>query len=385
MYTQAYGLEAEPFAPTPDPAFLYLSPQHRDALAALEYGLRERRGFVTLVGEVGTGKTTVLYTLMENLGDAIDSAFLAHTTLEYNDLLRAALIDLGVSEPGATKGELVATLNRFLHDQSDNGRITALVIDEAQNLSASTLEELRLLTDYETFQHKLLQIVLVGQPELDQRLADPQVRQLRDRIAVRARLVPLRPGEVHRYIDHRLRVVGSTATKLFTKGAVAAIGRWTEGNPRRINTLCHNALLAAYGRGERQVGRALVRTAIAELEARDPRSAWAVGRQRLARAVRDYWRTAGAVPPSPSVRSAKGRRVGLLLAALIVLLVATVLRFANNDPAALEVEVAEAGQEKSPAIAGVSGFWEGAQRALDTMIPKDEYLEWRRRARGFKD
>ncbi len=390
MYVHAFGLEAEPFAPTPDPAFLYLTEQHRDALAALEYGLRERRGFVTLIGDVGTGKTTILYTLLESLGATIDCAYLTHTTLDYDELLHAALVDLGVTEPGNTKGELVATLNRFLHKQADNGRITALVVDEAQNLSLPTLEELRLLTDYETFQHKLLQIVLVGQTELDERLAEPQMRQLRDRIAVRSRLVPLEPGEVRGYVDHRLRIVGGSVDSVFSRGAVTAIARWSQGNPRRINTLCHNALLAAYARGERRVTRRILHIAMDELQADDPRSALSRWRAAAARSVHDALPRLRRRSVAPARRPALRR--GLLRFAVVVGLAVVligVFRLSQNDPAALEPvergERAVAAAGASPATSFVSQTWAGAARVLDALIPKGSYLEWHRRARGYRE
>ena len=351
--------------------------------------MRERRGFVTLIGDVGTGKTTLLYTLLESLGAAIDSAYLTHTTLDYVDLLRAALVDLGVPQPGNTKGELIATLNRFLHEQADKGRITALVVDEAQNLSLSTLEELRLLTDYETFQHKLLQIVLVGQTELDQRLAEAQVRQLRDRIAVRSRLVPLHSGEVRGYVDHRLRIVGGSVDGIFTRGAITAIARWSRGNPRRINTVCHNALLAAYARGERRVTRRILHIAMDELQADDPR--WALSRWRAAAARSLY----DALPrrrrrPERAPRPALRRSV-LRFAAVVGLAVVLVgvFRLSQNDPAALEPaaysERAPITNETAPVPSVVSVAWAGVERVLDALIPKGSYLEWQRRARGYRD
>jgi general secretion pathway protein A len=265
MYAEAYGLREEPFSPTPDPAYLVLTPDHREALAGLEYGLRERRGFISLVGEVGTGKTTLLYALLRRLQGEIDTAFFSHTTLGFDDLLWAMLRDLGVTPPSGAKRDLIAALDAHLHRQADAGRITALIIDEAQNLSCETLEELRLLSNFETFRHKLLQIVLVGQPELDATLAQPRVRQLRDRIAVRARLRPLPAAMVPDYVRHRLGVAGFDGAALFSDAALRDIARLSAGVPRRINALCHGALLCAYARREPQVSRAAVLQAAGEL------------------------------------------------------------------------------------------------------------------------
>ena len=265
MYAEAFGLREEPFAPTPDPAYLVLTPDHREALAALEYGLRQRRGFISLIGEVGTGKTTLLYTLLRRISADVDTAFFAHTTLGFEDLLWAMLRDLGLEPRSASKRDLIASLDAHLHKQADAGRITALIIDEAQNLSVETLEELRLLSNFETFRHKLLQIVLVGQPELEATLAQPRVRQLRDRIAVRATLRPLPNALVAEYVEHRLAVGGFEGRTLFRSDAIDEITRVSRGVPRRINALCHGALLNAYARREPQVGRAAVREAAREL------------------------------------------------------------------------------------------------------------------------
>lgn len=265
MYAEAFGLRAEPFAPTPDPNYLVLTPDHREALAALEYGLRERRGFLSLVGEVGTGKTTLLYTLMRRVAGEIDIAFFAHTTLSFEDLLWSLLRDLGVETRSAAKRDLIAALDGHLHRQAEAGRTTALIIDEAQNLRLEVLEELRLLSNFETYRQKLLQIVLVGQPELETTLAQPQVRQLRDRIAVRATLKPLPAALVPEYVQHRLAVAGYDGSQLFSDGAIQEIARRSGGVPRRINALCHNSLLHAYAERASAVTRAMVRASAEEL------------------------------------------------------------------------------------------------------------------------
>lgn len=269
MYAEVFGLREEPFSPTPDPTYLVLTPYHREALAALEYGLRERRGFISLIGEVGTGKTTLLYTLLRRISGEVDTAFFAHTTLGFEDLLLEMLRDLGIEVTGGSKRELIATLDKHLHEQADAGRTTALIIDEAQNLSADTLEELRLLSNFETYRHKLLQIVLVGQPELEQTLSLPRVRQLRDRIAVRAVLHPLGARDIGEYVEHRLRVAGYDGRQLFSTGALRELARYSRGIPRRINALCHASLLIAYGKRAGQVSKSMVEAAATELDMRD--------------------------------------------------------------------------------------------------------------------
>jgi general secretion pathway protein A len=266
MYATHFRLSAEPFGITPDPSYVYLGPEHREALAALQYGLIERRGFITLVGEVGTGKTTLLYTLLSRLGPDVRTAYVAYTAQPFVDLLAAALKDFGVEVPGdASKRQLLDALNGFLREQEQRGMTTALLIDEAQNVSDETFEELRLLSNFETYERKLLQIVLVGQPELWQRLSRPHLRQLRERVTVRARIDPLTPPEVRRYIEHRLQRGGGTTCTLFSPCAVRVIVRRSQGIPRRVNNLCHNALLFAYGRDAGRVTARMAREVRSEL------------------------------------------------------------------------------------------------------------------------
>lgn len=273
MYAQHFNLTSEPFPLTPDPANLYLGKQHREALAALKYGLVERRAFVTLVGEVGTGKTSVVYALLRDPGPNVHTAYLAYPTQSFEDILASLVQDLGVATPARTKRELLAALNEHLARRAKEGGTTALVIDEAQDLSDQALEELRLLSNFETYSEKLVQIVLVGQPELRERLASPRLRQLRERIAVRAILAPLSRSEMLAYIEHRLRGTGGSTDRLFTRAALRLIVRRSAGIPRRANILCHNALLFAYGRGIPRVTARVAREAIAEMGERRPGAA----------------------------------------------------------------------------------------------------------------
>ncbi|HLK10826.1 MAG TPA: AAA family ATPase [Candidatus Binatia bacterium] len=270
MYTGHFHLAEEPFSLTPDPAYLYLSPEHREALAAIQYGLVAGRGFCTLIGEVGTGKTTLLYSLLSQLGSDVETAYIAYTTQSVEDLLAAALRDMHIDAGSRSKGALLEALNAHLVRRADEGRTVALIIDEAQDLSDAAFEELRLLSNFESYTRKLMQIVLVGQPELQDRLRQPQLRQLRERVGVRAVINPLSNEEMERYIEHRLQRAGGSTVRLFEPWAVKLIVRRAAGIPRRANILCHNALLFAYGRGLPQVTARVGREAIAEMDERRP-------------------------------------------------------------------------------------------------------------------
>src|SRR5437899_1517712 len=270
MYLEHFRLSAEPFGLTPDSAFLYLSPGHREALAAIQYGLLDRRGFITLVGEVGTGKTTLLYAMLSRLDRAVEAAYIAYGTQDFEDVLAAVLADLGVETPRRSKHALLTAFNAHLLRRADEGRTVALVIDEAQNLSDRTFEELRLISNFETYTQKLLQIVLVGEPELQRRLRQPQLRQLRERVSVRAFVNPLSTAEMYRYIEHRLHLVGGSSEKLFAPRALRLIVQLSAGNPRRANILCHNALLFAYGRTLPRATATIARTVVAEMNGRLP-------------------------------------------------------------------------------------------------------------------
>src|SRR5262245_44711447 len=280
MYYEHFRLSGEPFSLTPDPAFLFLSEKHREAMAAVQYGLENGRGFITLIGEVGTGKTTILYSVLSQLGPEIGAAYVAYAAHNFDDLLTVALKDLGERPPaGASRLELLEILQQMLLRRDEAGQRTALVIDEAQSLSDSTFEELRLLSNFETYTHKLLQIVLVGQPELQTRLRQQNLRQLQQRVSVRAIINPLDAGEMEGYIYHRLRQVGGDG-RLFEPAAMRAIVRHARGIPRRANILGHSALLFAFGRSQPVVTLSTAHEAIAEMDERAP--GW-MGRSSLQR------------------------------------------------------------------------------------------------------
>jgi general secretion pathway protein A len=248
MYHEHYGLVRSPFEMTPDPAFLVLGDSHREGLSTLVYAVRSRKGFVLLTGEVGTGKTTLLHALLAQLDRETATAFIFNPRLEPLDFFRMVFEELGIEEKCATKAEYLLALNRFLIERLERDLPTLLIVDEAQNLSPEMLEEIRLLSNLETPTSKLLQIMLVGQPELADLLARPELRQLRQRIVLRHRLRPFTEQETNHYVDERLRLAGYTGKALFKNSALRELFRVTGGVPRLINVVCDGALLLGYGR-----------------------------------------------------------------------------------------------------------------------------------------
>lgn len=265
MYAEHFGLREPPFAITPDPAYVYLGRHHQEALAHLLYGVGENGGFVQLTGEVGTGKTTLVRTLLEQRLENVDVALCLNPRLTVEELLATVCDELGVSCPreSPTLKALLDALNAHLLRAHAAGRRTVLIVDEAQNLSREVLEQIRLLTNLETAKHKLLRIILVGQPELRALLGRSDLRQLAQRITARYHLPPLDRRETAAYIGHRLRVAGGRE-EIFTRSARWVVYRRSGGIPRLINIICDRALLGAYGRGVRRVGTGLVRTAARE-------------------------------------------------------------------------------------------------------------------------
>jgi general secretion pathway protein A len=265
MYTSFYGFREKPFSLTPDPRFLYLSASHREALAHLLYGIEQGEGFIAVTGEVGTGKTTLCRTLLERLGSDTDVAFVFNPTLSGEELLRSISSEFGLLGTGLSRAQLSDQLNRFLLDRRKAGRRVLLIVDEAQNLPPATLEEIRLLSNLETSTSKLIQILLFGQPELDEKLESNELRQLRQRISVRWRLHTLSQSETGDYVRHRLRVAAGGECQLFTEAALREVHRRAQGVPRVVNLLCDRSLLAGFGAGARSIGRGLVREAAREV------------------------------------------------------------------------------------------------------------------------
>jgi general secretion pathway protein A len=276
MYLQFFGLAEKPFAITPDPRYLYLSGRHADALAHLVYGINEAGGFIQLTGEVGTGKTTTIRSLLARAPKSAEIALILNPRLTANEFLRALCEELGLGADDAGESEnknLVDLLNRYLLRAHALGRRVVLVVDEAQNLAPDVLEQVRLLTNLETETQKLLQIILIGQPELRKLLSREDLRQIAQRITARFHLDPLSAPETAAYVRHRLRVAGAT-TEIFTRGALREIHRVSGGIPRVINIICDRAMLGAYTQELHLVPAALVRRAGAEVFGHDIMPSW---------------------------------------------------------------------------------------------------------------
>lgn len=266
MYNHHFGFSEPPFSIAPDPRYLYLSEQHREALAHLVYGIGDHGGFVVLTGEVGTGKTTVCRCLLQQVPEHIDIAVIVNPKLDAHELLQTICDELGVglSEEKPSAKQLLDALNAFLLGTHARGRNAILIVDEAQNLAPDVLEQLRLLTNLETNERKLLQLILLGQPELNTLLAQPSLRQLSQRITARYHLRPLARDEVASYIEHRVAVAGGRG-QLFSKAAIAKISSYSNGIPRLINLLCDRALLGVYAENGAEVDVAMVRRAAKEV------------------------------------------------------------------------------------------------------------------------
>jgi general secretion pathway protein A len=269
MYCPFFGLQEKPFNITPDPRFLFLSSSHQEALGHLLYGIEERKGFITVTGEVGTGKTLICRALLDRLGPHVCTALVFNSFMLEIELLRSINEDFGIHRGGGTRKELIDHLNQYLLGEFSAGRNAVLIIDEAQNLATPVLEQIRMLSNLETERGKLLQIVLVGQPELRQQLARPELRQLNQRIALRYHIQPFNRQETEDYINHRLVVAGSHGGVKFSRRAISVIYRLSAGIPRKINLLCDRAMLSAYVRGSNFIEHRHVRQAWNELETRD--------------------------------------------------------------------------------------------------------------------
>jgi general secretion pathway protein A len=268
MYEEFYGLRASPFSITPDPRYLFFSRRHREAFDHMLYGISQRKGFILITGEVGAGKTTLCRALLEELREGTETALILNPVMSGTQLLRAILGELGLDDRGNDRLRLTQRLNEFLLERSHAGRDVVLMIDEAQDLSDDLLEEVRLLSNLETDDSKLLQIVLVGQPELRDRLERSELRQLRQRITVCYHLGPINRSETEAYIRCRLRVAGSLGRPSFSRWALDSIYRRSRGVPRLINALCDKTLLCGFVEGRDELGWWQVRRAARELNGR---------------------------------------------------------------------------------------------------------------------
>ena len=266
MYREYFRLREEPFSITPDPRFLYLTAQHQEALNHLLYGIRERKGFIALTGEVGTGKTTLCRKLLDGLDASCHTALILNPLLSETQLLRAIVDEFGIEHRRRDRLGYMTVLNDFLLSASSSGRDALLIIDEAQDMSAGLLEMTRLLSNLETDSRKLLQILLAGQPELRQKLRSPTLRQLDQRIAVRYHLKPMSLEETGQYIRFRLHVAGGDERVAFDDHAVEAVFRHSGGTPRLVNAIGDKALLAGFVSGTRQIDAETVERAAHDLK-----------------------------------------------------------------------------------------------------------------------
>jgi general secretion pathway protein A len=266
VYLKFYGLTLPPFDLTPDPRFLFHSAKHREAINHLLYGIRERKGFVQLTGEVGAGKTTLSRALLEQLDSHYSTALILNPVMNVVELMKAIGMEFGLVVKRRNRLEIVAAINDFLIKQVECGKESVLIIDEAQDLTDNLLEQVRLLSNIELDNRKLLQIVLLGQPELRDRLNHPRLRQLRQRITVRYHLAPLTRAEVAQYVQHRLELAGARGAPYFTRPALWRIFGYSRGIPRLVNAVCDKALLAGFVEQSERINYRMVRRAVHELE-----------------------------------------------------------------------------------------------------------------------
>ncbi len=271
MYKEFFALRANPFNATPDPRYLFLTKHTEEALACLTYGIEGRKGFVLLSGEVGTGKTKLVNKVLERLRHKqMSTAFIFNPRLSVPQFLRYMMADFGLQCESRSKGVILRQLNNWLLDRYRAGETVVLIVDEAQNLSDDLLEEIRLLTNLETFTEKLLQVVLVGQPELEQKLKKPHLRQLRQRLTMRAKTYPLTLQETEAYVAERLRIAGSSGP-IFESHAIAAIHRFSRGIPRLVNVLCEHCLLQAFADERRMISTDIVEAVARDFDLEDER------------------------------------------------------------------------------------------------------------------
>jgi type II secretory pathway predicted ATPase ExeA len=267
MYTQFFGLAKEPFSMSPDPAFLYLTSQHRETLAGLMYSILDRKGFIVVISDAGTGKTTILVKVLQSMpAGRIQSAVVFNPTLTPAEFLELLLLDLGIEEVPASKAQRLTVLLRLLLEARAQGRVVALIVDEAHRLSPEVLEEIRLLGNFENQDGKLLQIVLLGQNELGDLLNQENLRQLKQRVALRFALGPFSEPDAENYVRHRWNKAGGAGEPPFTPDALRAVARWSRGIPRTINAICDNALLLAFAESSRLVRNSHVKQAVKDLD-----------------------------------------------------------------------------------------------------------------------
>jgi general secretion pathway protein A len=333
MYNSYFGFRESPFSVTPDPRFFYANTVYREAFVTLRYGIDAKKGFIVITGEVGTGKTTLLRKLLQALEETVHSVFVFNTYLNFPELLELTLHDLGLTTKDQSKVTMLQQLNEYLIEQLKRGHTVAILIDEAQNLSDEVLENLRLLSNLETDQEKLIQIVLMGQPELRTKLAQPRLRQLKQRVALQCRLYPLKDTEVGPYIDSRLQAIGYTGPELFRPEAIERIAFYSKGIPRLMNIICDNALLNAYAVSQHSVSAEIVEEVARDLELRqEPRVAEANDLPIASAAENEA--TAPMLPvPTEVFRTTSAARMRAYTPALLAMFVLIALAAVISSPA----------------------------------------------------
>ena len=276
MYCKYYGLKERPFNVTSDPSFFFSSKKHKEAISHLLYGVSQRKGIIVLTGEIGTGKTTICRFFLNQVTKNVKTAFILNPTFSEVQLLESIIKDFGLSSKNRTKLGMVLELNNFLLRESQAGNNLVLIVDEAQNLKPDLLEQIRLLSNLETEKDKLLQVILVGQPELNNRLNLHDLRQLRQRIMVRYHITPLDQDEIKSYINHRLEIASTDKKIVFTDEAISMISRFSSGTPRLINMICDRALLAGYVSETNQIDFNILKKCTEELDSYSVgQTAWA--------------------------------------------------------------------------------------------------------------
>lgn len=367
MYCEFYQLTERPFNVTPDPKFLYLNARYREAIASLNYGITQRKGFITLIGEAGTGKTTLLKRLLEDLDPKTKTVFIFNTNVTFEEILEYIFAEFDLPVHNGKKLYMLQRLNTFLLEELRSGGNVALLIDEAQDLEFSVLEDLRLLSNLETAKEKILQIVLSGQPELGQKLSNPILRQLRQRISINCRLLPLSRDEITEYLQYRLQAAGCPDLKLFTREAEDQIYHFSRGVPRLVNVVCDNALVIGYALGKKRIGADLIKEAAADLlpvelhdsEPATPRTAPATTVRAPGARQENRWRGRAAV-------------IGLVLVGVVAGLL-SIFR-SSADTAAERIDVARAPrlQVIQPGSQPAGDASEAARAAVPAGVEVDE-------------
>ncbi|MEJ5376807.1 MAG: AAA family ATPase [bacterium] len=314
MYESFFGLEKKPFEITPDPAFMYASQQHKEALASLIYGVKEKKGLMVLTGEVGTGKTLLVRCLLQMLDPGTKTGYIINPRLSLMEFFQSVAHEFGLGGDFSTKAAFLERMNHFLLETAARGDRAVLIVDEAQNLGLPILEEIRLLMNLETSKQKLLQVILAGQPELHKIIEFSCMRQFKQRISLRAHLNPLSKKETALYIRRRLEVAGLSQGEIFDARSVALIHKYSSGIPRLINVVCDNSMLTAYALGKKRVSPAVVREVIGDLEGKGLKRADDLVWPRDERDLLQEW-----AMPRNSKRSSPGRWVWVAGAVVVAL------------------------------------------------------------------